>query len=92
MLLRAVDPDRERLQDVTVFAEELRRTLVPEATGASGTVLRSPASLPTPRPTATPAAAGARRGPLGTGALLLVCLVVLAAAFGLSYLVVTLLR
>ena len=92
VLLRAIDPDRERRwPDVTSFARELRRALLPEGAGVSGTVLRSPvppASLATPTP--EPLRAG--RASLGTGALLLVCLVVLAATFGLSYLVVTLLR
>ena len=91
VLLRAIDPDRERRwPDVTVFARELRRALLPEGSGASSTVLRSPvpplaSAAPAPEPSAA-------RGSLGTGVLLLVCLVVLAVTFGLSYLAVTLLR
>ena len=93
VLLRAIDPDRERRwPDVTVFARELRRALLPDGAGASGTVLRSPVPAVASPATPTPEPSGAGRGSLGTGALLLVCLVVLAATFGLSYLVVTLLR
>ena len=92
VLLRAIDPDRERRwPDVTLFARELRRALLSD--GAAGTVLRAPVvevSPPPPEPALSVAEAG--RGSLGTGALLLVCLAVLAVTFGLSYLVVTLLR
>ena len=89
VLLRAIDPDRERRwPDVTVFARELRRALLPDSTGAAGTVLRPPVSSVVPAATPAPEPAGRS----GTGMLLLVCLVVLAATFGLSYLVVTLLR
>ena len=100
VLLRAIDPDRERRwPDVTAFARELRLALLPEGSGVSPTVLRSPvpppASAAGPKADPVPAPAPeppAARGSLGTGVLLLVCLVVLAATFGLSYLAVTLLR
>jgi serine/threonine protein kinase len=111
VLLRAIDPDRERRwPDVTVFARELRAALLP-ADAAAATVLRSPVppvgSAPAPDPGSdpdpgsvaapTPAAPGRSLGRSpgpspGAGALLLICLVVLVATFGLSYLVVTLLR
>jgi serine/threonine protein kinase len=94
VLLRAIDPDRERRwPDVTVFARELRRALPPD--GAAGTVLRAPqeaAPVPPPDTSREDSPDDGGRGSLGTGALLLVCLAVLAVTFGLSYLVVTLLR
>ena len=85
VLLRAIDPDRERRwPDVTAFAVELRRAVLD-----GSTVVRSAAPAAA---TPTPDAPAADPASWGTRALVLVCLVVLAATFGLSYAAVTLLR